>query len=197
MYRRTRCGAQVTGAPKSGEAVPQLDGVFHVAHEVPVISRVLPVFDTVFGLPVHVLVIHAVVVLVPLVAITAIVVAVTASRRGSRRLLPWVSAAAAGVTVLTFVASQSGQALSSRVGPREEHAAWGERVPVVTAAFAVALLLLWMLHRGRRRRPGVRIVAGLVVVLALASIGVTALAGHTGTQAVWEAIIENTIPGSQ
>jgi uncharacterized membrane protein len=163
----------------------------------PVISRVVPVFDTVFGLPVHVLVIHAVVVLVPLVAIVAAVVAVTASRRGSRRLLPWVSGAAVAVTALAFVARQSGHALASRVGPREEHAAWGERVPMVTAALAVALLLLWMLHRGRRPRSGARIVATLVVLLAVASVGVTALAGHTGTQAVWEAIIENTIPGSQ
>jgi uncharacterized membrane protein len=160
-------------------------------------TRLVPTFDTVFGLPIHVLVVHGVVVLLPLVSIVAIVVAFTSSRRGTRRLIPWTSAAAFVVTVLAFVASRSGEALSSRVGPREEHAAWGERVPMVAAALTVSLLLLWMLDRGRRRRAGAKFVAVLVVLTALASIGVTMLAGHTGTQAVWEAIIENTTPGSR
>jgi uncharacterized membrane protein len=157
-------------------------------------TRVLPLFDTVFGLPVHVLVVHAVVVLGPLVALVAIVVAL---RRRSRRLLPWTSAASVAVTVMAFVAARSGEALSSRVGAREEHAAWGERVPWATAGMTAALLLMWLLDRGRRRHAGGTIAAVLVVLASVATLGVVALAGHSGTQAVWEAIIENTIPGSR
>ncbi len=73
-------------------------------------------FDKIFGLPVHVLVLHSVVVLLPLMALLTIV---TAVRPGLReRFTWWVTGANALVFGLTLVAKESGQALQAALGVR-------------------------------------------------------------------------------
>jgi len=86
-------------------------------------------FDTIDGLPVHALVVHAVVVLLPLMAVLTIVVAV---RRGLReRYSWWVLAGNVVVAGLTLVAKQSGEALRASLGGQiaKEHAALGTLLP--------------------------------------------------------------------
>ena len=148
-------------------------------------------FDTVLGLPVHVLVVHAVVVGLPLMAV---VTAVVAFMPTLRRWMAWaVAVADAGVVVLTYVARESGEQLQQRLGGQvaQEHAALGRNLIwfallVFAAAVAVALT------RGSRR-PGRSTVAGAVGVVAAAlAIWWTVRVGHSGAVAVWQGIVQST-----
>ncbi len=148
-------------------------------------------FDTVLGLPVHVLVVHAVVVGLPLMAL---VTAAVAFMPTLRLWMAWAIAVAdAGVVVLTFVARESGEQLQQRLGGQvaQEHAALGRNLIwfallVFAAAVAVALT------RGSRR-PGRSTVAGAVgVVAAVLAIWWTVRVGHSGAQAVWQGIVQST-----
>lgn len=173
-------------------------------------------FDTVLGLPVHALVVHAVVVLGPLTGLVAVAYAV---RPVWRRVLRLPLAALAVVTASSaVVAAESGQELEQRLvrlgigGPTLEaiglHSERGELarnaalVLLVVALAAVFLLLPPASDPGsgdprspdaaRSATPGGPAVALVTaVVLAGAGAGVvvtTALAGHTGSSAVWSDI---------
>ncbi len=174
-------------------------------------------FDTVLGLPVHVLVIHAVVILGPVTGLTAVVYAV---RPAWRRVLRLPLAVLAVLTALSaVVAVESGQELEQRLvglgmgGPTLEaivlHSERGELARNVAIGLAVvAVLAVFLLlrpddpavaatadaaaHDEVPSTPGGPVVA-LVVAVVLAATGValmvtTVLAGHTGSSAVWSDI---------
>jgi hypothetical protein len=63
-------------------------------------------FDTIAGLPLHPLVVHAVVVLLPLMAVLTIVVAVRRNLR--ERYSWWVVAANVVIFLITLVTKESG-----------------------------------------------------------------------------------------
>lgn len=105
-------------------------------------------FDFVFGLPMHALVIHAVVVLVPLSALCTIAYV---SRPSWRRVLFWPTAAGALISgVSAFVAAESGEKLLVRVSTTRasttnfellaNHTMWGDRAKVVCLVFMVLAL---------------------------------------------------------
>jgi hypothetical protein len=148
-------------------------------------------FDTVLGLPVHVLVVHAVVVGLPLMALVTVAVAFMPTLR--LRLAWPVAVADAGVVVLTFVARQSGEQLQQRLGGQvaQEHAALGRNL-IWFALFVFASAVAVALTRGSRR-PGRFTVAGAVgVVAAVLAIWWTVRVGHSGAQAVWQGIVQST-----
>jgi cell division protein FtsW (lipid II flippase) len=149
--------------------------------------------DTIFGLPTHVLVVHAAVVLLPLAALGAIVMSI--SQRFSIRFGPIVVAVAAVGTVSAFMSRISGEEFAERVGNPEEHAEAGAILPFIAAGFFIALLLLWLLDRRGARDLLTQIVAVVVIVAALITIGWTIRTGHSGAEASWKAIIDNTQPG--
>src|SRR3954449_5828426 len=96
-------------------------------------------FDTIAGLPVHVLVVHAVVVLLPLMSVVTVAVAV---RRRWRSAAPWVVLADAAVVGLCYAAKESGEALQARLSQftpdvAENHGRHGDRLWY----FAIALLV--------------------------------------------------------
>ncbi len=102
-------------------------------------------FDTIAGLPLHALVVHAVVVLVPLAVIGTIAVAVVP--RWSRRY-GWLVVLCSGVaTGSAVVAKQSGEQLASRVGVPPDHFSVARWLPWVVLALFVADLLLWWWDR--------------------------------------------------
>ncbi|MGR7001166.1 DUF2231 domain-containing protein [Yinghuangia aomiensis] len=70
-------------------------------------------FDTVFGLPVHVLVLHFAVVLVPLAALATIAVAVRPA--WLPRFGVWVAALDAVMVVLVWATKESGEKLLKRI----------------------------------------------------------------------------------
>ena len=152
-------------------------------------------FDTIAGLPVHALVVHAVVVLLPLMALLTLL---WAWRPGTSARLGWgVVAANAGIALTTLVAKQSGERLQARLSqPGEppvaaDHQAIAQFLPWLALALAVASVLVQLLRRGSAGMPG-RLTAALTAVVALAVIVWTVRTGHSGSDAVWGDIVRNT-----
>jgi hypothetical protein len=116
-------------------------------------------FDYFLGLPMHALVLHAVVVLVPLSALVALAFA---ARPAWRRALRWPLVAGSLVSGVTaWVAAESGEALEKRVVVTRasstnlellsEHTEWGDRAEIVCAVFLVVGVLAAFLLRAPRR----------------------------------------------
>lgn len=155
--------------------------------------------DTVFGLPVHSLVVHAAVVLLPLAALGALIMGFSA--RFSRRFGPLVVAVAAAGVVAAFISRASGEELAERVGNPEVHAQVGNLLPFIALGMLVVLLALWLLDRGLpgarpQRSLGIQVLGIVVIAAALITAGWTVRTGHTGAEAVWQAIVDNTTPAS-
>ena len=146
-------------------------------------------FDLVSGLPVHPLVVHGVVVLLPLMAVLSVAVA---ARPSWRRFAAWAVAGNALVLVMSFAAIESGEALSHRLGGdvAEAHEEWGEKVPYIAVALLVASLVVWFLRERTGALPTVA--AGLVAVVALGAVGLTVVTGDTGARSVWETKVAGT-----
>ena len=155
-------------------------------------------FDYIFGLPMHVLVIHGIVVLVPLLAVLAIAFAVLPRWRA---VLRWPTAIGAVLSAVgAWVAAQSGEALLVRVSQVRSattdfdlvrnHTDAGYRVRLVATIFMVVVLAAcWLLKPSARDDVGSRplqlVVAVLVVAASVALIVAVVLAGHAGSAAVW------------
>jgi uncharacterized membrane protein len=104
-------------------------------------------FDTIQGLPLHPLVVHAVVVLLPLAVAGTLAVALVP--RWRRTFGPLVALLATAGTALVPVATQSGESLVARVGaPSGDHQVLGGQL----LWFALPMtLLLWALVALDRR----------------------------------------------
>jgi hypothetical protein len=150
------------------------------------------------GVPLHPLVVHAVVVLGPLAALTGLAYAVVPRWRW---LLRWPLVVLAALTAVTaFLAAASGEdLLGSRpeLGPLvEEHEERGELLRNVALGFVpVAVLAAWALGgvsalasgRGTQQTRGaVGIVAAVLLGAGAVALLVTLfLAGDSGARAVW------------
>ncbi|MGE3810697.1 MAG: DUF2231 domain-containing protein [Candidatus Nanopelagicales bacterium] len=151
--------------------------------------------DTITGLPIHPLVVHAVIVLLPLSALGAILVA---ARQRWDRTYGWLVVLGAFVALgSSVVAKESGEKLASRVGWPEDHIEWGEKVPIVAFGLFVVVAVLWFLDRRDRdgRTTLTKVVAVLVVIAAVGALAFSVLAGHSGATAVWKPIVDNTTVG--
>lgn len=153
--------------------------------------------DTAFGLPTHVLVVHATVVLLPVAAIAAIVIVL---RRSLIHRLGAATVIVSGLgTIAAWVSRFSGAELASRVGNPQPHVELGHDLPVHATVFFLLVTAYWLVARGipgNRARPWWVTVLGIVVILA--SIGITwstIITGHSGSEATWGAVVENTRPG--
>jgi len=163
-------------------------------------------FDTINGLPVHPLVVHVVVVLLPLAIIGAFAVGLRADWRDRYGLLV---VAVAGVATLAIpVATSSGEALESQVGSPGEHAELGDQL----IWFALPLFSLLAAYVGMHRlvthgsrftsarftaNPAVglagrlvagrgsTLLAGLTLVAAVASGVQVYRVGDSGARAAW------------
>lgn len=145
--------------------------------------------DTVLGLPLHPLVVHAVVVLLPLAALGAL--ALVARPAWRRPYGPLVAATAVAGAGSAFVARLAGDALleSLTVGPAlveqlDRHGRFGLWTVVTSLPFAVLAVAAVLADRRGARGP-----AGLLAVLSCAAglltLVATLLAGHSGATAVW------------
>jgi hypothetical protein len=147
------------------------------------------VFEQIGGLPLHPLVVHAVVVLLPLSAVGAVLVA--ARPRWARPYGPLVALGALAAAASAVVAVQAGNALEAELGYTgealellSEHGRWGLWTRNLALAFAVLALVATGLAF---RRPGTaaRAVAALAAVVGLAATVFAVLAGETGATSVW------------
>lgn len=142
-------------------------------------------FDLVFGLPLHIFVNHAVVVLLPLGAL-ALVATVLIPRLRRHYALP-----SAGLVILgaiaAVIAEQSGEALEDRVGSAGQHGEWGETLVSVSLALAAGSVV-WLLVSRWRSGVGkvLSVLSGIGVVgLSGAVIVLVVLAGHSGADLTW------------
>jgi hypothetical protein len=150
------------------------------------------------GVPLHPLVVHAVVVLGPLAALTGLVYAAVPRWRW---LLRWPLVVLAVLTAATaYLATMSGdELLDARPELEqlvEEHEERGELLRNVALGFVpVAALAAWALGgtsalasgRGSQETRGALglVAAGLLVVAAVALAVMLFLAGDSGARAVW------------
>lgn len=154
--------------------------------------------DRIFGLPAHPLIVHAAVVLTPLLAALVIAYAVLPLLRLShlRNRLNWavvLSALAAPVAV--FAAKQSGETLSERMfrgnmpAPVAEHERLAGPLMLLTVGLAVTALLLVRVTRprpaGPATGPAAVVVSVVAVAFALAAGYFVVRLGHSGATAVW------------
>lgn len=147
---------------------------------------------TISGLPAHVLLVHAMVVLAPLTALLAILCGIWPA---ARRRLVWLVLVLALVTAgLTPLTTEAGEWLFDRERQPSEilrtHAERGGWMIYFSVALVVVAVALAVLHvaegRSEKRRVGANI---LVAVLALA-VGISTCVtvfriGDSGARAVW------------
>jgi hypothetical protein len=157
------------------------------------------------GIPLHPLVVHAVVVLLPLAALGAVVIAV---RRSWRRTfgIPVLLVAIAGVAAVPM-ATATGSQLYAALGVQnpviEVHMQRASWLLPVALAFLVVLggavlteLAAVRAEVGAHAAPAAtptryRVATGLSVLAALTGLAATAivvLVGHAGSTAVWQGI---------
>ncbi|EHR50813.1 hypothetical protein SacmaDRAFT_2571 [Saccharomonospora marina XMU15] len=164
----------------------------------------MPTF--VAGLPLHVLVVHAVVVLVPLALLAAVTVAVWPA---ARRRYGWAVVGLASLAAVSIpIATSSGEGLRSRLAATPliaEHAELGDQllavfVPMVAAVTAVVAIEHF---RGRRRanteagtrtvpvttarwaRPVATLLALITIAFAAGSAVQVVRIGDSGARAAW------------
>jgi uncharacterized membrane protein len=148
-------------------------------------------FDLIFGLPLHPLVVHSAVVLIPLVALAAIIMAVRPSftvKFGKAVFLLAVVAQGA-----MFIAKSSGESFEERLGKEvERHAELGEIAPFTSLPLLALIFLKWRINSGLKvSRTVDRLISIALVVAALVALVYIYLTGHSGADSVWGWISEN------
>jgi len=147
---------------------------------------------TVSGLPAHVLLVHAVVVLAPLTALLEILCALWPT---ARRHLVWLVLAFALVTAgVTPLTANAGAWLYQQVHHPGEilntHAGRGSVMIYFSLALLVVAVLLAVVHRlaARAAGPGLALrvaVAVIAIVVGVASIVQVVRIGDSGARSVW------------
>jgi uncharacterized membrane protein len=170
------------------------------------------VFDTIFGLPAHPLMVHAPVVLIPLAVAAALVYAIVPPLR---ERVGWVLVLlSVGGAAAAFAAVESGtrfaakQASSQRLNTHGNFGLDVRDFAILLAVVSVVLVGVDMARRGRstfrppsdtdgytyqRPRSGGVLMGVVSVVLSIGLIAVSGAAlyyvvrtGHTGAQMVWQ-----------
>ena len=112
-------------------------------------------FDTIGGIPLHPLIVHAVVVLVPLASLLLLLAAVSPRIRHWAGILTPITATLA--LVMTPLATQSGEALEKRVEASptlEEHTELGDSLLYFVLVLAILAWALWFLDRRAQAAVG-------------------------------------------
>jgi len=141
------------------------------------------IFDLFFGLPLHPLIDHVVVIFLPVFSMALIAAFFFNSIRKKYGFLIQIGLGIAAVSA--FIAKQSGEALSMRIGTPIQHANLGENLVIIAfALFAVSVVWFYL---QRDSKNLISKLTGIVAVsLAIAALVFTVLVGHTGAKATWE-----------
>lgn len=135
------------------------------------------------GLPVHALVVHFAVVVLPVAATALISLIYLPKIKNKYSFITVIGVVLGSAAVL--VAKQSGEALSEHIGLPVKHADYGTYLTISAFVLMVLSLAWYKLSMGRRSRV-VTPLGHLTVLAAIAVLVLTFLTGHTGAQAVWE-----------
>jgi hypothetical protein len=150
------------------------------------------VFGSFDGLPIHALVVHAAVILVPLAALIGLLFL----RPAWRMVLRWpLVVAAALATLLAYVARQSGEVLKESLGDQLEDNKTGQIVQRhqdlagylwiwLLVFLGVCVVAAFVLPRLTSPLAGgaIAIIVAALAVVVIVLVGVT---GHQGSKAVW------------
>ena len=156
--------------------------------------------ESVLGLPIHPLVVHGAIVLVPLASILTIVIAASPDRRVRLGWLTWfLASASAGAA---FAAKQSGSKLEETLYPDvlpplvAEHKGLGEDTVWFVIALWLAVTALLLIDLDYRRRSGVSspvlptLVAVVAILAAMAATGQVLLTGWAGAESRWSGVVD-------
>lgn len=150
--------------------------------------------DTIFGLPMHPLIVHATVVIVPTATLLVALAAVHPRFRAWAGPVPALAALLS--CVLVPLSTGSGEELQSRVGETalvEKHQEIADTLIWFVIPLALFAVVAYWLHRRSTtgQVPGRGLVASVSVVAVLLS-GATlvdvALIGHSGAKASWSKV---------
>jgi uncharacterized membrane protein len=135
------------------------------------------------GLPVHALIVHFAVVILPLAATALIALIYMPKLKGQYSFITTVGIVLGSAAVL--VAKQSGEALAEKIGTPVKHSNYATLLTAAAFALMVLTLIWYRSTKGRRSRV-VTPLGHATVIAAIAVLGLTFLTGHTGAQAVWQ-----------
>jgi hypothetical protein len=168
-------------------------------------------FDTIFGLPVHPLVVHATVVLVPAAAV-AVALAAFWPRFRRHGALPTLVLSVIALALVPL-STQSGESLQRRVGESalvEQHAELADGLLPFVVVLVVAAAAIWWLQRrhlatpdapgAEPRRPGTAILAVVAVLAVVGVVGTSVQVvriGHSGAKAAWSGVANTTPSGGE
>ncbi len=155
--------------------------------------------DKLFGIPAHPLMVHLPVVMLPLCAIFAIILAVRPSL-----VKPYgiPLAVLTGISFVgTFFATESGEGLEHLLNEHsaaiERHAEWGDRTRLAALVFFILALAFVIVAKRAQGTPQVvvgeakraMLIPVLAALMSIAAIGTTVAViytGHTGAKSAWE-----------
>lgn len=146
-----------------------------------------PVPSTFFGLPVHPLVVHATVVVVPTAALAVLLAAVLPRFRAWAGPLPMILALVG--LVLAPLSTSTGENLEHQVGESalvRDHAELGDTLVWVMLPLALVAVAMWWINRNGTVGKGLTVAVSVLAVVAAVGTGVdVALIGHSGAKAAW------------
>lgn len=157
--------------------------------------------ESVLGLPVHPLVVHAAIILIPLASIFAVIIAASPDRRGRLGVLTWLLTS--GALASAFVAQESGQFLERSLYPTvlppavSEHTGWGSSTVWYALALWLAVSALLLIELDRRRRSDFAspvlpsLVAVVTILVAMAATGQVLITGWTGSESKWSGVVSS------
>ncbi len=159
--------------------------------------------ETVLGLPLHPLLVHGAVVLVPVASILAIVIAVNPERRARWGILAWMLAT--GALGATIAAKFSGENLKDSLYTEAppvavtQHAEYGSSAVWFVMGLWLAVTAVLLLDFDRKRRDGFgspvlpAVLAVVAIIAAMAATGQILLTSWTGSEAHWQPIVESSM----
>jgi uncharacterized membrane protein len=136
------------------------------------------------GLPAHPLVIHAVIILLPLVSL--ILIFGIYKKRFITKFHLYLIPATAVTTIFAVIAKSSGEELAKVTFLPKEHAEWGERLATVSVALLVTLILHVLVTVYKRNKVLAKITSFALLALAITSMALTYVVGHSGAESVWK-----------
>ena len=149
-------------------------------------------FGTLGGLPLHPLVVHFAVVLIPLGALGLVVVSVFPRFR--RTYLPLVIGTLGLGAIFAFIAKESGEFLSMSQGKPQQHSALGDVLFPASIGLVALSVTLWLFTRSERPIAHVRAAVAASVIGSIAVASLAFVVGHSGATATWGSSVESAAP---
>jgi cytochrome b involved in lipid metabolism len=140
-------------------------------------------FDTIGGLPLHPLAVHAASVLIPLSALALVLLVFVPKWR--KAYLPLTVGALAVSVLLAFAAKESGEALAARVGNPGEHAELGDLLFPASIGLFILGATFYFFTKSNKPKWTLQLAGGLSTAAVAGVVILTVLVGHSGAQATW------------